>query len=64
MAKLFEPSCLRYCEHPDCYAMLATLPGARRTRTCNAHAGKRPPEESDAAKAERVRKLFGWRARR
>jgi hypothetical protein len=57
---LTEPSRLRYCEWPDCYAMLATLPGARLTRTCTKHAGQRPPEESDAEKAERVRVLFGW----
>lgn len=61
---VFEPSSMRYCEHPNCYAMLATLPGARRTRTCTAHAGQRPPEETWKETAARVRDLFGWRRAR
>lgn len=51
---------IRYCEHPPCYTLLLTTVGARRTRTCTAHAGQRPPEESDAEIAERTRKAMGW----
>lgn len=51
---------LRYCEHPDCYALIVTTVGAKRTRTCSKHAGQRPPEESDQERVERVRRLMGW----
>lgn len=51
---------IRYCEHPVCSTLVVATRGTRRTRTCTAHAGKRPPEESDAEIAERTRKAMGW----
>lgn len=50
----------RYCEHPTCSTLVVAMPGTRRTRTCTAHAGKRPPEETSKQIAERTRKAMGW----
>jgi hypothetical protein len=59
--RLTEPSLMRYCAHPSCKALLLTLPGATLTRTCDSHAGQRPPEESDEERMERVCREMGWR---
>lgn len=51
---------IRYCDHPTCSTLVVTTRGATRTRTCSAHAGQRPPVESDAEIAERTRVTMGW----
>lgn len=57
-------SVIRYCEHPSCMTLVLTATGATRTRTCMAHAGQRPPEESDQEIAARVCAAMGWQRRK
>lgn len=52
---------IRYCSIPACNTLIFMAPGTRRREpVCTAHAGQRPPEESDAERVERTRRLMGW----
>ena len=52
------------CAHPTCATLIVVTAGAKQVRTCSAHAGKRPPDEDDAQRIERVCREFGWRRTR
>ena len=51
---------LTWCAVPDCYAMVLVTAGAKAVRTCSAHAGQRPPVETDQERIARVRAVMGW----
>lgn len=54
---------IAWCAHPACMALIVVTVGAKAkaVKTCSAHAGQRPAEESDQERVARVCAALGWR---
>lgn len=50
-----------YCAVPSCSTIIIVTPGAKAVRTCSAHTGQRPADETDQQRIARVCEAMGWR---